>query len=1129
MIKRSVITGFLIGILFVLVAIYPMLSLYMGGPLRDPLAVEVLLEDQAPAAGETPPKDQVPANIQAERAASRPARVASLLLVVNGAAGLVVVLMIGSVAARRVGATDVVVGAKAGAISGLIVAVMFYALLFEPTVSLAASSELWQYRPTMAAPYPPDPVFLTFFNNVTRTMHTRLDLTLLIGVGIGAIEGAVVGWLRRHHSTPRTSLLDHLEGPQPRDTWTAGQDEAWRAGLTAGALGGGVLWLSITVTFLSQVKVDWPGLQSAVNDSSDLITRALFSDTLLGCLGPLFVLTVLGVGGLAVLLLKDPPRRHLSRFTAVMVAGLTASVFVLMATLQMVYAGLGTLRYLAWVAIQQNQLGIAAPEFVLDPATLAEVSSFVDAPMSIAPAFYAVPVLLFAFILISILIWLAPQAVIYGLTLPLIFRRPVDQAARVARAVNAEPQNLLPRIYGLYANDPNAIRILPHLSFLVRDQASARVVAAYYVLSTEPGETERAAAVIRQTLAEQEGWRWRAEVGELYRVLEEGLTAKTLSHVRAIQPPPQHVTSSLPPILARSCEGIGRVLDELNKVERVDDLHTKIIFLNSAQAALLDLRRQTEGHAELGGKCETTYPEVAVLLTLLSFWQGLILTATRDLQGRADLQASLLMRAAAFAPRVRQCIVVQNQGLNVAQNVRLRVAGGDGYRIVDGGEQTVDILAPQESRELEFWIVPDSPRRLRLVWELSYDDAVDTGRRVEFADAMELESGEDATGFQRIFPIPYVTGTPLRSGEMFVGRQDVFGFVREHLLGAYQNNVIVLHGQRRTGKTSILYRLQEVLADTHVAVLVDMQGKAARGIADFLYALSDDIAYTLECRDIFVDLPDRAEYEAAPEFAFRNRFLRAAVAALDHSRSQHFNLLLMFDEFEELQMRVEDGRLEPDIFSFLRNLMQHEPRADFLFCGTHKLEELGAEYWSILFNIAAYKRITFLDQVEVRRLVTEPVATFNMEYDPLAVDRIFQVTAGHPYFTQVVCHEMVAYHNEVERNYLTVTCVDQVLERIVERGEAHFKYIWSGATPDEQRVMLALTDLLPDPDSTVTPMQVGQELCRKGWEMDEESLTSALIHLQARDILTRSGPQSRLYRFKIDLIRRWIGITRPAI
>jgi hypothetical protein len=227
-------------------------------------------------------------------------------------------------------------------------------------------------------------------------------------------------------------------------------------------------------------------------------------------------------------------------------------------------------------------------------------------------------------------------------------------------------------------------------------------------------------------------------------------------------------------------------------------------------------------------------------------------------------------------------------------------------------------------------------------------------------------------------------------------------------------------------------------------VLIDMQGKAARGTADLLYALSDDIVYCLENHGILVDLPERSEYEKAPEFTFSSRFLRDVVEHLD-SR----NLLLMFDEFEELQKRVEDGRLEPDIFPFLRNLMQHEPRLDFLFSGTHKLEELGAEYWSILFNIATYKHITFLDADEVRRLVTEPVAPYGLEYDPLAVERIIQVTAGHPYFAQVVCHEMVAYHNEVERNYLTVTSVDHVLERIIERGEAHFKYIWAGATQAE--------------------------------------------------------------------------------
>jgi hypothetical protein len=556
-----------------------------------------------------------------------------------------------------------------------------------------------------------------------------------------------------------------------------------------------------------------------------------------------------------------------------------------------------------------------------------------------------------------------------------------------------------------------------------------------------------------------------------------------------------------------------------------------MIFLNSAQAALLDLHRYVERESQDCEYCETLFPEIVLVHSILDLWQGYVLTATRDLQGRADLQATLLTEQAGFAQKVRQCIVVANQGLNVAQNIRLQVADGDGFQVVEGAEQQVDILGPQESREFEFFMAPDGPRRLRLTWQLSFDDAVDVGRQVQFADAMELvpetadASGEFAARpFQRIFPIPYVTGTPLRSSEMFVGRQDVFEFVQEHLVGVFQNNVIVLHGQRRTGKTSILYRLQQLLADTHVAVLIDMQGIAARGTADFFYALSDDIVYTLENQDIALDLPERGEYQEAPEFTFRSRFLRQAVRKLDGR-----NLLLMFDEFEELQKRVEDGRLEPEVFAFLRNLMQHEPRVDFLFSGTHKLEDLGAEYWSILFNIATYRQITFLDRDEVHRLTTEPVAPYGMEYDPLAVDRIIQVTAGHPYFAQVICHEMVAFHNEVERNYMTVTCVDQVLERIIERGEAHFKYIWAGATPDEQRVLLALTDLLPDGEATATPTQMAEELARKGYSVSSEALTQALRQLQTRDIVVRSGVQSSLYRFKIDLIRRWIAGTRPSL
>jgi hypothetical protein len=1099
MIRRSAVTGLLVGMVLVLVTIYPLLESYLDLALLP---------------------------------GYRPTPLRPLLFLLSGILALVVLVLVGSLAAWRSRVTRASQGFAAGATSGFVVGLVFYILLYAPTTALAANMELWTYSPTAQALYPPNQLSFDYIRAMTIATYLNLILCLLGGALLGGIEGAIVGLLRHQQPTSQPSLLDVIASSHPRRRWFTNDDAVWRAGMLAGLAGGAVIWLSMTVAFLSNLTIEWPDLEAVVQQNPNLVTRALFTDALLVCLGPLFILAVLGIGALAVLLLADPPRRHLSRFQVVVIAGVVAAVMIFLAVLQIAYFGIGMARYLAAFAVLEARPVGLQGEAVLIPGLNLRLSAlgldwlqqFVRTPEITTPLFYLLPVILFAIVLIIVSFWLAPQAVIYGLTLPLVFRRPVDRAARIARAIRSQPHSLLPRLYGLYANDNKAIQVLPHLAFLLKDQAAAEVVAAYHALSTAPDERERAAAVIRRTVAEQEGWRWRAEIAELYRVLDEGLTARTLAQVIAIQPPPREATSSLPVLLARSCTGIGQVLEELKKVERVDNLSTKLIFLHSAQAALLDLHRHTERESTECKACETLFPEIDTVHTLLDLWQGFIVTATKDLQGRADLEATLLAQRMAFAPRIRQCIVVTNEGLNVAQNILLRVTDGEGYQVVEGAEQQVEILGPQERRELEFWLVPDGPRRLRLAWQLTFDDAVDRGRQVEFADAVELVQEETGRPFQHIFPIPFVTGTPLRSSEMFVGRQDVFRFVREHMVGAYQNNVIVLHGQRRTGKTSILYRLREELADSHVAVLVDMQGKAARGTADFLYALSDDIAYTLEHYGLFVDLPDRAEYEESPELAFRSRFLRTVVDRLDHR-----NLLLMFDEFEELQQRVEDGHLEPGIFSFLRNLMQHEPRVDFLFSGTHKLEELGAGYWSILFNIAAYKRITFLDPGEVRRLVTEPVAPQGMEYDPLAIDRIVQVTAGHPYFTQVVCHEMVAFHNEIERSYMTVTCVDQVLERIIERGEAHFKYIWSGATPEEQWTMVALADLLPDAEAAATPAQVTEELARKGHSLPEDALLHALVHLQARDILARSGPQSSLYRFRIDLIRRWIAATRPEL
>ena len=95
------------------------------------------------------------------------------------------------------------------------------------------------------------------------------------------------------------------------------------------------------------------------------------------------------------------------------------------------------------------------------------------------------------------------------------------------------------------------------------------------------------------------------------------------------------------------------------------------------------------------------------------------------------------------------------------------------------------------------------------------------------------------------------------------------------------------------------------------------------------------------------------------------------------------------------------------------------------------------------------------------------------------------------------------------------------------RGEAHFKFIWAESSPIEHSVLLALADIL-ETDETSTIDQVQDLLDKRAIDLNGSALPKVLDNLEMGDILTRSSPRSSLYRFKIDLIRRWIYSNRPV-
>ena len=87
---------------------------------------------------------------------------------------------------------------------------------------------------------------------------------------------------------------------------------------------------------------------------------------------------------------------------------------------------------------------------------------------------------------------------------------------------------------------------------------------------------------------------------------------------------------------------------------------------------------------------------------------------------------------------------------------------------------------------------------------------------------------------------PYVIGVPLtEQQDIFVGRTDISAHI-EQLVMERRCPPLLLYGQRRTGKTSILKNLGRLLPNKIISMFVDLQGpvRAAKGHTGFLYNLA---------------------------------------------------------------------------------------------------------------------------------------------------------------------------------------------------------------------------------------------------------------------------------------------------
>lgn len=371
-------------------------------------------------------------------------------------------------------------------------------------------------------------------------------------------------------------------------------------------------------------------------------------------------------------------------------------------------------------------------------------------------------------------------------------------------------------------------------------------------------------------------------------------------------------------------------------------------------------------------------------------------------------------------------------------------------------------------------------------------------------------------------PNPYVVGNPIHVTDMFFGRQEDIAWIKDHLTQA-GNELILLIGQRRIGKTSLLRHVQRLTGELRIApFFVDTQSLIP-GVSDdaSLYrALLDEMLSQFAEAVPGLDEP-RLSMEDPPQ-----ENIQRLVQYINDRRDGIVPVLLI-DELENFEHKFRRGRLTPDVLNFLAGLLDSGRTISFIATGSDQLELGRARYWHTLLGKSLRRKLGVLSPRDAMRMIMEPLAG-RIAYADQVPQRILRFTGGHPYYTQDVCQRLVNALNARRSCDADDTALQEVFDQVLQNPPPPLDYFWSTFLREQGRVFLSLlAHALPNEAARVTTQHVvdsasaelRSRLVSAKWQ-----LSKTVGSLTTGDWLDDEGGQ---LRFRIDLLRLWLQHEHP--
>ena len=492
-----------------------------------------------------------------------------------------------------------------------------------------------------------------------------------------------------------------------------------------------------------------------------------------------------------------------------------------------------------------------------------------------------------------------------------------------------------------------------------------------------------------------------------------------------------------------------------------------------------------------------------------------------------------------------QVEVANHKDSSPIKEVSLSIDDTEDLQLLNGGEVFYNAIEGGESHifKLQFEVGSDIIQQKATAVTI-YCNYLNGNNKKQVSNQLSLKlySQEEFTPIENPYA-PIADGGPVPlDSKMFYGRETEIENIVDAIIKSSSKQIII-YGQKRSGKSSVMLHLKQILLNTGKTFCVFFSlGDIINSLseASFYYKIISSIKQELEFLEMdevedvpAFEIPSAKEFkeedEDNPLNTFTKYMIKFKMSCKQTKGWENKNLVVMIDEFTYLYTEIKKNHISPSIMKQWKAITQNE-RAQFsvVLVGQDVVPSFKKEdYARNAFGVIQDMRLTYLKDEPARALIEKPILDKdgNSRYIGEAVSRIIEYTSRNPYYIQIFCSRLVDYMNKNKSIRVTEADVNEVARSFIYGSEAleedkFDNLIRAGESEDLQEY--------PESEILAVLRQIALSSKNVGYcnradidIIEDKGRENAIIKdLCDREVLEPKGENS--YKIQVKLFQEWL-------